>query len=47
MEVSKDIILEWFKDAADLKKVTDETEKIYEEYAGRAVNFYKAFFQRL
>jgi GMP synthase-like glutamine amidotransferase len=47
MEVSKGIILEWFKDAADLKKMADETEKIYEEYAGRAVNFYKAFFQRL
>lgn len=46
MEVSKDMVREWFQDAPDLKKIVSETEKIYEEYTGRAINFYKAFFRK-
>ncbi len=46
MEVTKDMIHEWFKDTPDLKKMINETERIYEEYRGRAMNFYKAFFQK-
>jgi hypothetical protein len=26
--------------------IISETEKIYEEYTGRAMNFYKAFFRK-
>ena len=29
----------------DLNKIKAETEKLYEIYHGRAVNFYKAFFK--
>jgi GMP synthase (glutamine-hydrolysing) len=46
MEVTKEIINEWFKDMPDVEKIIDETEEIYEEYAGRAMNFYKSFFRK-
>ena len=46
MEVTMDMIRDWFSGTQDLKKMTDETEKIYEEYTGRAINFYKAFFKK-
>lgn len=45
LEVTKDMLLEWFKDMPDINEITKETEKIYEEYTGRAMNFYKVFFQ--
>ena len=45
MEVTKAMIRDWFKGAEDLKKMMGDTEKIYEEYTGRATNFYKAFFR--
>jgi GMP synthase-like glutamine amidotransferase len=44
MEVSKGMIAEWFRDTPDLDAMKKETEQIYEEYAGRAKNFYRYFF---
>ena len=44
IEVTKEMILEWFKDMPGIKKITAETDRFYEEYSGRARNFYKAFF---
>lgn len=44
IEVTKDMVLEWFKDSPEINYIMEETEKIYEEYLSRAMNFYKAFF---
>jgi hypothetical protein len=38
------MIHEWLKDMPDIKSITIETERIFEEYKGRAMKFYKAFF---
>ena len=46
IEVTKDMTLEWFEDRPERDSLMKETEKIYEEYAGRAMNFYKAFFRK-
>lgn len=46
VEVTKDMIIEWFQDMPEVTKVTEETEKIYDEYSGRAMNFYRAFFKK-
>lgn len=46
IEVTKDMLLEWFKDMPERGNIIAETEKVYEEYTGRAMNFYKAFFRR-
>ena len=46
MEVTKDMISDWFKDSPDLKDMIGETAGIYDEYVGRAMNFYKVFFQK-
>lgn len=46
IEITKDMLLEWFKDSHEMHHVMGETEKIYDEYTGRAMNFYKAFFKR-
>jgi GMP synthase-like glutamine amidotransferase len=46
IEVTKEMIYDWLKDEnidkASLKK---ETERYYDVYYGRALNFYKTFFQ--
>lgn len=44
IEVRKEMIAEWLKDESDLPRITEETETFYEEYLGRAENFYKRFF---
>jgi GMP synthase-like glutamine amidotransferase len=44
IEVTKDMVFEWFKDMPYIEQLMKETEDIYEEYIGRAMNFYKAFF---
>ncbi len=45
IEVKKDMIYEWLNDQTqDLGQLRRETETVYEDYLGRAVNFYKAFF---
>lgn len=46
IEVTKDMVLEWLKDMPDIQDITTETERVFEEYRGRAMNFYKAFFQK-
>lgn len=46
VEVTKDMLFEWFKDMSGIDHIMAETEKIYEEYTGRAMNFYKAFFRK-
>ncbi|RJQ47774.1 MAG: type 1 glutamine amidotransferase [Nitrospiraceae bacterium] len=44
IEVRKEMILEWLKDEPDFQKIKQDTETFYEEYTGRAENFYKGFF---
>jgi GMP synthase-like glutamine amidotransferase len=45
IEVKKEMINEWLKDEpVDRDEVRKLTEVIYEDYAGRAMNFYQAFF---
>jgi GMP synthase (glutamine-hydrolysing) len=47
IEVRKETIYEWLKnEPVDQEKVRRETEFFYDDYLGRAVNFYKAFFLR-
>ena len=46
VEVTKDMIMHWFEGMSDVKKMREETDRIYEEYAGRAINFYKIFFKK-
>lgn len=46
IEAKKEMIYEWLKnEAVDLVKIKRETELFYEDYCGRANNFYKAFFK--
>jgi GMP synthase-like glutamine amidotransferase len=46
IEVTKDMLREWFEGRSDINSIMKDTEKIHEEYTGRAMNFYKAFFQK-
>ena len=46
IEVTKDMINEWLEDKPEIDSIMKDTENIYEEYAGRAKNFYKAFFRK-
>lgn len=48
IEITKDMLLEWFKDTPDIniKQIMEETERIDKEYTGRAMNFYKVFFRK-
>ncbi len=46
IEVTKDMLTEWFQGMPDVDKIMKETERIYEEYRGRAINFYKVFFRK-
>jgi len=46
IEVSKGMVYEWLKnEPVDMTVIRKQTEALYEEYHGRAVNFYKAFFK--
>jgi GMP synthase-like glutamine amidotransferase len=45
IEVKKDMIQEWFEHRPELTSIMKETDRIYEEYSGRAVHFYKEFFR--
>lgn len=45
IEVSKGMIYEWLQnEPVDMAVIRKQTEALYEDYHGRAVNFYKAFF---
>ena len=47
IEVRKETIYEWLKnEPVDMEKVGRETESFYDDYLGRAMNFYKGFFGR-
>ena len=56
IEVTKEMVYDWLfaaggsacgekNELVDLNKIKAETEKLYEIYHGRAVNFYKAFLK--
>lgn len=46
IEVSKQMIFDWLKnEPVDQKKLEQETEALYTDYASRAESFYKAFLQ--
>lgn len=45
IEVRREMIYQWLEDEdVDMERIRTETETFYEDYHGRAVNFYKAFF---
>lgn len=45
IEVKKEMIYDWLKDqAADMDLIRKQTEVIYDDYHGRAMNFYDTFF---
>ncbi len=44
IEVTREMINEWFQDSPDLELILKETEKTFDEYVGRAFKFYKFFF---
>ncbi|MFH1703971.1 MAG: type 1 glutamine amidotransferase [Nitrospirota bacterium] len=44
IEVTKKMIKEWFENRPEVNSIVKETDGIYEEYSGRAMNFCKAFF---
>jgi len=44
IEVTKKMITDWFENRPEADSIVKETDGIYEEYSGRARNFYKAFF---
>jgi GMP synthase (glutamine-hydrolysing) len=46
IEVTKKMIQEWFEDRPEINSIMKETDRIYEDYSGRARNFYKAFFRK-
>lgn len=46
LEVTREMIYDWLNDEAiDKQQLKSDTEMFYEEYAGRALSFYKAFFR--
>jgi GMP synthase (glutamine-hydrolysing) len=46
VEVTKEMIAQWFQGLPELNRMHEETEKIYDEYSGRALHFYKTFFRK-
>lgn len=47
IEMTKEMIYEWSNsEPVDMSKLKDETERFYDVYYGRAINFYKTFFKR-
>jgi hypothetical protein len=44
IEVTKDMITDWFRDSRNKDHILKDTDRIFEEYSGRARNFYRAFF---
>ncbi len=46
IEVRKEMIYEWLAaESVDMEQIRKQTETVYEEYLGRAMNFYKTFFK--
>ncbi len=47
VEVTKEMIYDWLKsEPVDFSKLKDETERFYDIYHGRAMNFYEMFFKK-
>lgn len=46
IEMTKNMLMKWLNDNPGMCHIMEETERIYEEYAGRAMNFYKFFFRK-
>jgi len=45
IEASREMIYSWFSKETDInRKIRDETEKFYDVYRARAMNFYERFF---
>ncbi|MDA8434220.1 MAG: type 1 glutamine amidotransferase [Nitrospiraceae bacterium] len=45
IEVRKEMVYEWLKDEeVEMARLATETETFYNDYHGRAVNFYRGFF---
>lgn len=45
IEVRKEMIYEWLKnESVDMNQIRKQTEAMYDDYLGRAMNFYKGFF---
>lgn len=48
IEVKKETIYEWLKnEPVDMDRIRRETEAFYDDYSGRAANFYRTFFKGL
>lgn len=48
LEVTRDMIYNWLRNAAiDKDRLKSETELYYQDYAGRALSFYKIFFKSI
>lgn len=47
IEVTKEMLNEWFEEDPNKEKILKETEKIIPEYSQRAENFYKCFFSKV
>lgn len=47
IEVTDGMLREWLRDEPGGKHLIGQTEMLYEEYSGRAANFYRAFFSGL
>ncbi len=46
IEVGKEMVYDWLKhESVDMDAIVRDTEKYYEDYHQRALNFYKAFFK--
>ncbi|GAB4418391.1 MAG: type 1 glutamine amidotransferase [Thermodesulfovibrionales bacterium] len=46
IEVTKDMIYEWLQnEPVDMSLIKKQTEAFYDDYSGRAINFYKVFFR--
>ncbi|MCL5023089.1 MAG: type 1 glutamine amidotransferase [Nitrospirae bacterium] len=47
IEVKKEMVYEWLKnEPVDREFLRKQTESLYDDYRGRAMNFYRAFFSR-
>ena len=47
IEVTKEMIYDWLSnEPVDMDRIRKETEAFYDDYFGRAINFYKAFFKK-
>ena len=46
IEVTKDMISEWMQEHPQSDRIMKETEHIHKDLTGRAMNFYKMFFQK-